>query len=160
MRKDKITNPDVSDAVTLLSGNRLPITLTDGLVLGSATYRVVILRQLTAGDVQEASEAAERLVSTATGELALVSSPARMGQEMLRRQVAMLEDDNGGKFDGPLEPQDMANLTVTDLRVLQIGVAILDARVEKAVEAMGKRGRSAAGSAAPADSGSAAGQPE
>ena len=119
-----------------------------------------ILRQLNAGDVQEASEAAERLVSTATGELALVTSPARMGQEMLRRRVAMLEDGKGGKFDGPLEPQDMARLTVTDLCALQIGVAILDAHVEKAVEAMGKRGRSAAGSAAPADSGSAAGQPE
>ena len=155
-----ITDPNDQQSVTLLSGNRLPIDLTDGLILGSSTYRVAILRQLNAGDVQAASEAAERLVSTATGELALVTSPARMGQEMLRRQVARLEDDNGGKFDGPLQPQDMARLSIADLRALQVGVAILDVQVEKAVEAMGKRGRAAAGSAAPADSGSAPGQPD
>lgn len=159
MPKKKNTDPKTSNAITLLSGNRLPIELTDGLTIGSVTYKTVILRQLNAGDVQEASEAAERLVSTATGELALVSSPARMGQEVLRRQVSMLEDDNGGKFDGPLEPDDMARLTLTDLNTLQMGVGILDAHVEKAVEAMGKRGRPDAGSAAPADVVSAAGQP-
>lgn len=159
MPKKKITDPTACDGITLLSGNRLPIELTDGLSIGSTTYKTVVLRQLNAGDVQEASEAAERLVSTATGELALVTSPARMGQEMLRRQVARLEDDNGGKFDGPLEPDDMARLTITDLRALQMGVAILDAHVEKAVEGMAKRGRTDAGSATPADSGSAAGQP-
>ena len=159
MPKKKITDPKASNAITLLSGNRLPIELTDGLTIGSVTYKIAVLRQLNAGDVQAASEAAERLVSTATGELALVTSPARMGQEMLRRQVARLEDDNGGKFDGPLEPDDMARLTVTDLRALQMGVAILDAHVEKAVEAMGKRGRTDAGSAASTDVVSAAGQP-
>ena len=159
MPKKKITDPKTSNAITLLSGNRLPIELTDGLTIGSVTYKTVILRQLNAGDVQEASEAAERLVSTATGELALVSSPARMGQEVLRRQVSMLEDDNGGKFDGPLEPEDMARLTLTDLNTLQMGVGILDAHVEKAVEAMSKRGRPDAGSAASADVVSAAGQP-
>lgn len=160
MPKKKITDPKTCDSVTLLSGNRLPIKLTDGLTIGSDTYKTVILRQLNAGDVQEASEAAERLVSTATGELALVSSPARMGQEVLRRQIAMLEDGNGGKLDGPLEPDDMARLTLTDLNTLQMGVGILDAHVEKAVEAMGKRGRPDAGSAASADVVSAAGQPD
>lgn len=159
MSKKKIADPKVCDSVTLLSGNRMNIDLQDGLTIGSVTYKTVILRQLNAGDVQEASEAAERLVSTATGELALVSSPARMGQEMLRRQVARMEDDNGGKFDGPLESDDMARLTITDLSALQMGVAILDAHVEKAVESMTKRGRADAGSAAPADSVGAAGQP-
>ena len=159
MPKKKITDPKASNAITLLSGNRLPIDLKDGLTIGSVTYKIAVLRQLNAGDVQEASEASERLVSTPTGDFALVSSPARMGREMLRRQVARLEDDNGGTFNGPLEPEDMARLTVTDLSALQMGVAILDAHVEKAVEAMGKRGRTDAGSAAPADAGSAAGQP-
>lgn len=159
MHQPKVMDSKASDGITLLSGNRLPIDLQDGLTIGSVTYKTVILRQLTAGDVQAASEAAERLVSTATGELALVSSPARMGQEVLRRQIAMLEDGNGGKFDGPLEPDDMARLTLTDLNTLQMGVGILDAHVEKAVEAMGKRGRPDAGSAAPADTGGAAGQP-
>ena len=154
-----ITDPTYQDSATLLAGTMLPIDLKDGLTLGSVTYKIVVLRQLTAGAVQEASEAAERLVATLTGDLALVSSPARMGREMLRRQVARLEDDKGGKFDGPLEPEDMARLTVTDLRALQMGVAILDAHVEKAVEGMAKRGRPDAGSAAPADAGSAAGQP-
>lgn len=157
---DTITDPAYQSAATLLTGNRLPVDLQDGLSIGKAAYRRAILRQLTAGDVQAASEAAERLVATPTGDLALVSSPARMGREMLRRQVARLEDDNGGKFDGPLEPEDMARLTVTDLRALQMGVAILDAQVEKAVEAMGTRGRADAGSAASADAGSAAGQPD
>ena len=156
---NSITDPAYQDSATLLDGTMLPIDLKDGLTLGSVTYKTVVLRQLTAGDVQDASEASERLVATPTGDLALVSSPARMGREMLRRQVARLKDDNGGKFDGPLEPEDMARLTVTDLRALQMGVGILDAHVEKAVEAMGKRGRTDAGSAAPADAGSAAGQP-
>ena len=40
-----------------------------------------------------------------------------------------MEDDNGGKFDGPLESDDMARLTITDLSALQMGVAILDAHV-------------------------------
>lgn len=154
-----ITDPTYQESATRLVGTRLPIDLKDGLTVGTVTYCRAILRQLTAGDVQAASEAAERLVSTATGDLALVTSPARMGQEMLRRQIARLEDDNGGKFDGPLEPEDMARLTVTDLRELQMGVAILDAHVEKAVEGMAKRGRPAAGSAASADAGNAAGQP-
>ena len=154
-----ITDPAYQDSATLLDGTMLPIDLKDGLTIGSVTYKIAVLRQLTAGDVQDASEASERLVATPTGDLALVSSPARMGREMLRRQVARLKDDNGGKFDGPLEPEDMARLTVTDLRALQMGVGILDAHVEKAVEAMGKRGRTDAGSAAPADAGSAAGQP-
>lgn len=154
-----ITDPAYQDSATLLDGTMLPIDLKDGLTIGSVTYKIAVLRQLTAGDVQDASEASERLVATPTGDLALVSSPARMGREMLRRQVARLKDDNGGKFDGPLEPEDMARLTVTDLRALQMGVGILDAHVEKAVEAMGKRGRPDAGSAAPADAGSAAGQP-
>lgn len=155
-----ITDPTYQDSATLLAGTRLPIDLKDGLTVGTVTYCRAILRQLTAGDVQAASETAERLVATPTGDLALVSSPARMGREMLRRQVARLEDNNGGKFDGPLEPEDMARLTVTDLRALQMGVAILDAQVEKAVEAMGTRGRADAGSAAPADAGGAAGRPD
>lgn len=155
-----ITDPTYQESVTLLAGTMLPIVLKDGLTFGTVKYHRAILRQLTAGDVQDASEASERLVATPTGDLALVSSPARMGREMLRRQVARLEDDNGGKFDGPLEPEDMARLTVTDMSALQMGVAILDAQVEKAVEAMGTRGRADAGSAAPADAGSAAGRPD
>lgn len=160
MLKNKVTDPKAGNAVALLSGNSLPVELTGGLAIGNVTYKTAVLRQLSAGDVQEAGEAAERLVSTPTGDFALVSSPARMGREMLRRQIARLEDDNGGKFHGPLEPEDMARLTVADLRTLQMGVAILDAQVETAVEAMNKRGRPAAGSAASADSGSAPSQPD
>lgn len=62
MPKKKITDPKASNAITLLSGNRLPIDLTDGLTIGSDTYKIAVLRQLNAGDVQEASEASERLV--------------------------------------------------------------------------------------------------
>ena len=89
------------DGITVAEGGQVRVELEDGLVVGSATYTVAVLRQLNAGAVLAAAEAAERLVSTATG-LELVSSPARMGAELLRRQIARLEDDNGGKFDGPL----------------------------------------------------------
>lgn len=157
--QNMIGTPEFPDAATLAQGNTLSVDLPDGLTVGSSIYRRAILRQLSAGDVQESSEAAERLVVTATGDIALVSSPARMGAEMLRRQVARLEDDNAHKFEGPLEPADMARLTVADLRALQMGAAMLDAKVEKAVEAMGKRGRSAAGSPAHHADGAAAGQP-
>lgn len=87
------------DGITVAEGGQVRVELEDGLVVGSATYTVAVLRQLNAGAVLAAAEAAERLVSTATG-LELVSSPARMGAELLRRQIARLEDDNGGKFDG------------------------------------------------------------
>lgn len=67
------------DGITVAEGGQVRVELEDGLVVGSATYTVAVLRQLNAGAVLAAAEAAERLVSTATG-LELVSSPARMGR--------------------------------------------------------------------------------
>ena len=73
------------DGVTVAEGGQVRVPLADGLTVGSVTYTAAVLRQLNAGAVLAAAEAAERLVSTAPG-LELVSSPARMGAELLRRQ--------------------------------------------------------------------------
>ena len=132
--------------------------LADGLTVGSVTYTAAVLRQLNAGAVLAAAEAAERLVSTATG-LELVSSPARMGAELLRRQVLRLEDHNGGKFDGPLELAQLYGLSARDLESLNTAVRLLDTAAEKSLAGISDRGRPAAGSQRAGGAAGPAGQP-
>ncbi|WP_340615094.1 phage tail assembly protein [Xenorhabdus thailandensis] len=60
----------------------------------------VELRPLTAGDLIDAEAASERVVVTANGPT-LLSSPSRMGYELLRRTIARI-----GKINGPI-PLDM-----------------------------------------------------
>lgn len=128
------------DGITVAEGGQVRVELEDGLVVGSATYTVAVLRQLNAGAVLAAAEAAERLVSTATG-LELVSSPARMGAELLRRQIARLEDDNGGKFDGPLSLEHLGKASARDLDSLNFAARMLDQGAEKSLEGVTGRGQ-------------------
>ena len=130
------------DGITVAEGGQVRVELEDGLVVGSATYTVAVLRQLNAGAVLAAAEAAERLVSTATG-LELVSSPARMGAELLRRQIARLEDDNGGKFDGPLSLEHLGKASARDLDSLNFAARLLAQGAEKSLEGVAGRGRNA-----------------
>ena len=141
------------DGITKAEGGQVRVPLADGLTVGSVTYTAAVLRQLNA-----AAEAAERLVSTATG-LELVSSPARMGAELLRRQIARLEDDNGGKFDGPLSLEHLGKASARDLDSLNFAARLLDQGAEKSLEGVAGRGRNAAGSDQSRDAAGPAGQP-
>ncbi|MDF9346378.1 phage tail assembly protein [Escherichia coli] len=71
----------------------------------------VTLRELTAGDLIDAQAAAEKLVMSKEGPI-LVSSPSRMGLEMLRRQIASV-----GCIKGPLSMALIRKLSADDFSV-------------------------------------------
>lgn len=145
MDKSEITDARTVEGATVTEAGRVIVPLADGLPLGKVTYTRAILRQLTAGDILEAQEEAERLVYARDGTLSLVMSPARMGREALRRQVARLEGESGETFDGPLAVEDLGRCTGSDLAALQAGVELLDSVAARNAEALQARGRSAAG---------------
>ncbi|MEQ5119496.1 hypothetical protein [Morganella morganii] len=72
----------------------------------------VELRQLTGGDIIDAEAASERMVITPEGP-ALLSSPSRMGFELLRRSVGRI-----GKINGPLPMEMLKALHQTDIDLL------------------------------------------
>ncbi|HCR3993483.1 TPA: phage tail assembly protein [Morganella morganii] len=72
----------------------------------------VELRQLTAGDIIDAEAASERMVITPEGP-ALLSSPSRMGFELLRRSVGRI-----GKIQGPLPMEMLKTLHQADIELL------------------------------------------
>lgn len=95
MDRTEVTDARMAEASLVAAGGRMTVPLADGITLGETTYVRATLRQLTAGDILEAQEEAERLVYAKDGTLSLVMSPARMGREALRRQVARLEGESG-----------------------------------------------------------------
>lgn len=153
MDRTEIMDARIMEGATVTDAGRVSVPLADGLLLGKVTYTRAILRQLTAGDILEAQEEAERLVYARDGTLSLVMSPARMGREALRRQIARLENDCGEVFDGPLGVEELGRVSGRDLAALQAGVEVLDAAGARSAEALQARGRSAAGrgNGAPAD---------
>ncbi|PHM49346.1 phage tail assembly protein [Xenorhabdus miraniensis] len=72
----------------------------------------VELRQLTAGDLIDAETASERVVVTPNGP-ALLSSPALMGYELLRRTIARI-----GKIAGPIPLVMLKTLHQDDLALI------------------------------------------
>lgn len=145
MEKPQITDARMAEGALLGAPGRVTVPLADGLTLGSVTYARAVLRQLTAGDILEAQEEAERLVYAKDGSLSLVMSPARMGREALRRQVARLEGAGGESFEGPLDVEALGRLSGRDLASLQAGVELLDQAAAKSAEAAQTRGRALAG---------------
>ena len=148
------------EAVILMEGGAAEVSLENGIAVGGVTYRRAVLRQLSAGDLMEAQEAAERLVHTAGGELALVSSPARMGMETLRRQVARLTGGDGPDFHGPLETTQFNALSAVDLKLLENGLDLLDKHFAAAMDKLARRGRPAAGGGGDAPAAGQAGGPD
>ncbi|WP_018169088.1 phage tail assembly protein [Thioalkalivibrio sp. ALMg9] len=117
------------------------VTLVDGIDIGGETHREVVLREATAGDVLDAQEEAERLVYTpgSSGgmEPALVTSPSRVGVEVLRRQVVSV-----GDVSGPVDLKMMRRLSPQDLNTLLERAEALDGAAVSAVEGgTNKRGR-------------------
>lgn len=116
-----------------------PITLRDGLLLDDVPQRSVALRDLTARDVLEASEAAEKPVMTADG-WTMIISPTRLGAELLRRQIAHI-----GDIQGPLTMRQLQSLSDVDLQILQGGSEMLDEAVARAVSSRGRSDPAGAG---------------
>ena len=97
LEEAKISEPLEASANTVSLDS---VELKDGLAVGGVTYHTLFLRPLTARDLLEAQDAAEKVVTTKDG-LALIASPARLSQELLRRQVKCLTED-GRTHNGPL----------------------------------------------------------
>lgn len=139
-----ISAPDTDTEV--VRGDPYSLELADGLTIGKTTYRKVTLRDLTARDVLEAQAEAERVVRSG-GNVLLVGSPARMGVELLRRQVKHLEED-GAAYQGPLSVDDLGRLSVRDLDRLRAAADALDVYAAlKNSERIETRGRDAGGDA-------------
>lgn len=126
--------------------------LKKGLVVGEKRHRAFVLRTLTAGDVVAAQEESERLIQTPDG-YQLVSSPAKMGVELLRRQVVQI-----GEVKGPLEIFQLSLLSATDLEILSAHADKLDQATLTGVTTRGRDDRggkddkAVAGSDIPPDS--------
>ena len=116
------------------------LKLKDGLPFGTGDETEmqydVTLRELTAGDLIDAQAAAEKLVMSKEGPV-LVSSPSRMGLEMLRRQIASV-----GCIKGPLSLALMRKLSVDDFQRLSLATEMHDMAVASSLTQ--ERGRVAA----------------
>ena len=120
------------------------VELTDGLAVGSVTYHTLHLRTLSARDLMAAQDAAEKVVSTKDG-LALVTSPSRLSQELLRRQVKCLTED-GQTHNGPLSLEELDQMSLRDMAAVQSGAEAMDmAEALRAGEGMDRRGRNPGG---------------
>ena len=112
------------------------VTLTHGLRVGDGVLREAELRELTAGDILDAQDAAEKLVQGAGGPQ-LVASPTRLGVELLRRQIARI-----GDVAGPISLGEIRKLHPDDLELLQRAAAQLDAvAAAEAGRSLSDRGR-------------------
>lgn len=94
----------------------MQFTLKHGLAYGNSEEAElqfdVELRELTAGDLIDAEAASERVVMTNKGS-ALVSSPSRMGYELIRRAIVRI-----GVINGPLPFDMLKKLHQEDLELI------------------------------------------
>lgn len=91
----------------------IKLTLKHGLKIGNETlFKVVIKDHLTAGEIREASQAAEKIVMV-ENEPALVISPTAMSNESLRRQIKSI-----GDISGPISQAEIDMLHEDDLFLL------------------------------------------
>ena len=100
------------------------VKLIDGLPFGEKDdvqmQYDVTLRELTAGDLIDAQVASEKVVMTKEGPV-LVSSPALMGLELLRRQIERV-----GCINGPLSLALIKKLSQQDFQRLSIVAEMRD----------------------------------
>ena len=113
------------------------VKLHTPLRIGEHEYSEITLRELTAADVIDAQEEAEKLVMTPAGPQ-LVASPTKVGLGLLRRQVIKVGDD----VNGPLDLATLKRLSVGDLNRLQHAADAMDAAMSaEAVARASQRGR-------------------
>lgn len=110
--------------------------LRDGLTIGEATEKAMVLREATAADLIEATEESEKLV-TVGGEPTLVASPTLVGMNTLRRQVVTV-----GNHKGPLLLSELKKFSSVDLGLTQEKALELE---QAALKEFSGRGRLDAG---------------
>lgn len=113
--------------------------LKHGLKVGDDTLKNVVMKaSLTAGEIVEASKAAEQLVMCGEGENKVpmfVLSPTLMSIESLRRQIASI-----GDLQGPISMHQISQLHEDDLKLLNEFASKLEAI--KVSQELAQRGRS------------------
>ena len=118
--------------------------LKDGLKIGDkdGVQKHVVLRELTAGDIIEASQASERVAFTQSGETVLTSSPSLLGVLLLCQQIKRL-----GDLDGPIPLNVLKRLSADDFTVLQQKSDAFDQSLRQASKDLENKGRGEGGSA-------------
>jgi len=110
----------------------LRLTLKNGDDERMEIYKTFEMREPTAGDVIDASEESEKLVTVKDG-FEFVSSPALMGFHMLRRQIKKI-----GDISGPISVKNMRKLHPEDLEILQVAAENIDSATAGAIASRGR----------------------
>lgn len=94
--------------------------LDKGIKIGEVTHKDVELAELTIGEVLKAEQFAEeyRIIDNAP---VVISSPSKLGMEMLRLQIKKL-----GDLSMPLSYEEFSLLSRTDLMIIQQEARKLD----------------------------------
>lgn len=115
------------------------IPLSTPVTIGSQEHHELVLTEATSAHIIDAQEESEKVVMTPDGP-ALVSSPALVGLNVLRRQVVSI-----GAIRGPVDLTIIKRLSPHDLNRVQAKADELDAlaatKATEALKAMGERGR-------------------
>ncbi len=91
----------------------IEVALTEGLIIGETRHTLAQLRELTAGDILDATEESEKLIYTKNG-AELIASPTLVGLHVLRRQIVRI-----GDHEGPLTLSEIKKLSSLDFGKLQ-----------------------------------------
>lgn len=110
----------------------ITVMLEKGLTIAKETHLEAVLREVTAGDMIEATEESEKLVSTPSG-YQLLASPTLVGMNTLRRQIVRI-----GLHKGPLTLGELKKLSSTDIGLLQDQAVLLE---NASLEGVTSRGR-------------------
>jgi phage FluMu protein gp41 len=119
---------------------RVNVPLKHGLKIGKTVFKNAVLREVESGDIIDAHEESEKLVSVvnAKGELehVFVPSPTMVGVHILRRQIFKI-----GDVLGPFELSDIKRFHPDDLNTLQEEANQMDSAAVNVLEDISERGR-------------------
>lgn len=122
----------------------ITVTLKHGWKIGESTHKEVMLRELSADDIVEASLESERAVMTEHG-YQFMLSPTLMGVSLLLRQL-----DQVGEFKGPFTRTLLSRLHRDDFEILQMHIEELDRAGSEAIQKRGRSGASESDAGSPA----------
>lgn len=118
---------------------KIEFTLKHGMLFGKGRDAElqydVVLRELTAGDIIDASEAAEKVMFSPSGGAVAYTSNVRAGYELLRRQVESI-----GDIKGPIEMKELRRMHRDDLEMLQQKAEELDLLLTETATKLAQRG--------------------
>jgi len=107
--------------------------LITGLTIGETVHKLAEIREVTAGDLIDATDESERLVRTDEGDYILVASPTMVGLNTLRRQIVSI-----GDHQGPLTMGEIRKFSGADLNALQAQAQQLDQASLQGIDDAGK----------------------